>query len=143
MTPDQMLDVLRRAMKDRAPEVYREMKAEDMLEAHLLQVTKQAMDWLGEVKGRLADKVMDPASPHYGATHQEQEANLNMAIKMHEEVALEEAIQDIEAMAREKLRLKEVKSLTFEQIETMSLSEVDRLGWDDVLSRLREIEEEP
>lgn len=146
MTPTQMLQTLRLAMKEKSPRTFREMKREGTLEPFLLRIATEQMDHLSEVKAGLYDAVKDPKSPHYGKTFQEQQGNLLTAIKSQEEVALHEAIEDLESLDEEKRRadrLQKIKKLTFDQIAAMSLDEVERMGFEAVLSRLREIQEEP
>lgn len=138
MTPNQMQETLSQALQDQAPQVFQRWKNARILLPTINRIVAQQMDGIAQVTAKLIEGVeMTP----------EQQAHLAMGIKMHEEIALDEAIQDLLAMAMsedlERTREAKIKNLTFEQINAMSLSEVEALGFEDVMERLHEIQGAP
>lgn len=101
MTFNQLLQTLRLAMQDKQPQLYKQMEAAGTLDEFLQSLAATADSQISEAWQQIPNLFSTTTSPEYEPDPIACVQKAQMKIKQAEEIALQQAIEQIEAMTTE------------------------------------------
>ena len=101
MTFNQLLQTLRLAMQDKQPQLYKQMEAAGTLDEWLENLTAQMVQQVSEAGMQAASALSLEHNPQFEADPMAMPRKIETATKQAEEIALQQAIEQIEAMTTE------------------------------------------
>lgn len=99
MTETQLMDVLNKALQNKAPDAYRQMKADGTLNAYLRNLLSTTQEAISEARQGAIDGLVTQGSPQYVEKPLARTQAINSAQKSAEEMALAQAMETIEALS--------------------------------------------
>ena len=101
MTFNQMLQTLRLAMQDKQPQLYQQMKAAGALDEFLEGLAATAYNEVSDQMHDVATRYATEGKPTFEPDPWKRVQKIEMAKKSLEEIALQQAIEQIESMTTE------------------------------------------
>lgn len=101
MTETQLLELLTKALQNKAPDAYRRMKADGTLDAFLSNLLATTLEAISEARQSAISNVVTEGSPQFEAQPLKRTQAINMAEKSAEEIALAQAMETIKALSAE------------------------------------------
>lgn len=98
MTDNQLLALLMRAMQGKAPQKFEQMKAAGTLNEYLQTLLGQTLEAISEARQDAISAATTQGSPQFVADPMARTQQLNTAQKAAEEVAIAQAMEQIEAL---------------------------------------------
>ena len=101
MTETQLLELLTKALRNKAPDAYRRMKADGTLDAYLSNLLAETLEAIAEARQSAIGNLVTQGNPQYEEQPLKRTQAINMAEKSAEEIALAQAMETIEALSAE------------------------------------------
>lgn len=102
MTPKQLRQTLDLALKDKQPSLYAQMKADGTLDETLNRLTTTAEESIAEARQQAIEAATSEGKPGYVADPTVRTQTLNSQFKAAEEIALNQAIEEIASLSDQK-----------------------------------------
>lgn len=99
MTPSQLKQALMLALKDKQPELYAELKASNRLDEILNPVLGKAEQTIAEARQQAVEAATTQGKPGYVADPTLRMQTLNSQFKEAENVALQQAVEEVASLA--------------------------------------------
>ena len=98
MTPNQLKTTLEQALKDRNPTLYAQLKADGRLIEVLQPIIGRMAESLEETRNQAIEAATTQGNPEYVADPMNRTQTLNSQFRAAEEVALQQAIEELDAL---------------------------------------------
>lgn len=98
MTPNQLRTTLERALKDSNPSLYSTLKAENRLDEVLQPIIGRMVESLEDARSLAIEAATTQGKPGFVADPMLRTQTLNSQFKAAEEVALQQAIEELHAL---------------------------------------------
>lgn len=98
MTPSQLKTTLALALQNSNPSLHSRLTAQNRLDEYLQPITGRALESIEEARNLAIESSVTAGKPGFVADPMERQQTLNSQFKAAEEVALQQAIEEVQAL---------------------------------------------